>query len=107
MGAAHATYIEWRERLPGIGVTNAGSPQQRYQHMTERTEGEGADGNHHRLQRIFESVTGTDTVREFQDEQVNRSDLGGEDTAGSIETYLDDLVATDGLEDAIGPPGPD
>lgn len=57
-----------------------------------------------RLSDLFESVCGTSVIHERQEEQRHRPDDEQVDTPVAIETYLDQNLRSDGLEDAIESP---
>lgn len=57
-----------------------------------------------RLGDLFESVCGTSVIHERQEEQRHRPDDEQVDTPVAIETYLDQNLRSDGLEDAIESP---
>ncbi|MFW6384875.1 MAG: hypothetical protein ACOCY7_01930 [Halodesulfurarchaeum sp.] len=57
-----------------------------------------------RLSALFESVTGTTVITEHQEEQVHRPHVEARNSPEAIESYLEESLASDGLEDAIDVP---
>ena len=60
-----------------------------------------------RLGEVFESVCGTTVIHEQQEEQRHRPDDEQVETPVTIETYLDQNLRSDGLDDAIDSPDMD
>lgn len=69
----------------------------------EKTQTHPVRDRRDHLRNVFESITGTTVILYRQEEQVPRLELDGESPV-DIETYLEDSLAADGLEDAIGQP---
>lgn len=72
--------------------------------MSETQAPDSRSRRQQHLGDVFESVCGTSVIHERQEEQRHRPDDEQVDTPLTIETYLDQNLRSDGLEDAIGTP---
>lgn len=57
-----------------------------------------------KLSELFESVCGTTVIHEQQEEQRHQPNEEDGESPTIIETYLEQNLRSDGLEDAIGHP---